>query len=363
MPPEVPRSSEHDARDVAPTSFDMQVHQVFNRTSHPAALGFAQNADGRDVAVALLKATWRFSPRGGVPVEVDENQAIPIFLADRFGGDPAEYPLQFASDLTCNKRGTDVAIVGHAYGFGLRETSAGFRIGTIQKTVRVHGRRSVARVMHRFAVGQAQHFDKVSIGYENAYGGKWQAADGKLLPFPTNPVGKGAHCPEQGGEAPNLEAPNRPYLGPSQTGSEPAALGFVPAGWQQRSRFAGTFDQDWMTNRRPLLPKDFDLRFHNTVAQEQVLQAGLHGGEEMFLLGLHPQAKQIRLTIPRFSCTADFVAQSGSHRIPMVADTLLVVPDEEKLAITFRASYPMDVDIRYLRSVTVTEVRAQGPSR
>jgi hypothetical protein len=341
----------------------MQVHHVFNRTPHRAALAFAQDPDGRDVAVALLKATWRFSTRGGIPVPVGDAQALPVWVGDRYGGDPAESPLQFASDVTCNKRGCDVAIVGYAYGLGRRESTAGFRIGTLEKAVRVHGRRSVAHVLNRFAVGQAQTFEKISVGYESAYGGVWQGPDGKLLPCPTNPVGKGAHCPEQGGEAPHLEAPNHPYLGPSQAGSEPAALGFVPAGWQQRARFAGTFDQDWMTNRRPLLPKDFDLRFYNTVAQDQVLQAGLRGGEELLLIGLHPQAQQLRLTIPRFSCTAEFVVKSSSGRIPMVADTLLVLPDEEKLAITFRASYPMDVDIRYLRSITVAEVRAEGRSR
>lgn len=93
-----------------------------------------------------------------------------------------------------------------------------------------------------------------------------------------------------------------------------------------------------------------------------MLPLGLHGGEEMLLLGLHPQAKQLRLTVPRFNYTAEFVVKSSSRRIPMVADTLLVLPDEEKLAITFRASYPMDVDIRYLRSITVAEVRAGGRS-
>ena len=39
----------------------------------------------------------------------------------------------------------------------------------------------------------------------------------------------------------------------------------------------------------------------------------------------------------------------------MVADTLLVLPDEGKLAVTFRASLPLNVDIRYLRAVTVAE--------
>jgi hypothetical protein len=339
----------------------MQVHELFNRTDHRAALGFAQDPDGREVALALLKATWRFSAAGGVPLVADEAERIPIFLGDQFTGDPAGSPLRFASDLTSNKRGTDVAIAGHAYGFGLREVTAGFRLGSIEKALRVHGVRPVARVLHRFAVGQAQTFEKVGVGYENAYGGVWQDAKGQLLPFPENPIGKGAHCPQQGAQAPHLEAPNHPYFGP-EPASVPTALGFIPAGWQQRSRFAGTFDQDWMDNRRPLLPKDFDVRFYNTVAQDQVLLDGLRGGEKLVLVGLHPQSSQVRLIVPDLRCMAKFVVKSTSQHIPMVPDTLLVLPDEGKLAITFRASCPMDTDIRYLRSLTVDEVRTRGRS-
>ena len=340
----------------------MQVHDLFNRTDHLAALGFAQDPDGRDVAVALLKATWRFSAAGGTPVTARDDQRIPIFLGDRFAGDPAESPLLAASDLTCNKLGTDIAMSGHAYGWGLEEATAGFRLGSLEKALRVHGARSVAPVMHRYAVGHAHPFDKVSVGYENAYGGKWLGPHGQLLPYPMNAVGKGAYCPDAGTQAPHLELPNLPYPGPNLAELEPAALGFIPAGWQQRARFAGTFDADWMENRRPLLPKNFDPRFYNTVAQDQVLRGGLQGGEELTLLGLHAQAKVIRLRIPHYCCTAEFVVRASKQCIPMVADTLLVLPDEGKLAVTFRASLPLNVDIRYLRSVTVAEALVGGRS-
>lgn len=340
----------------------MQVHDLFNRTEHLAALGFAQDPDGRDVAVALLKATWRFSVAGGLPTRARDEQRIPIFLADRFADDAGQSPspLRFASDLTSHKPGTDVAVVGHAYGWGAREASAGFQLGALAKVLRVHGRRALAQVLHRYVIGEAQAFDKLSVGYENAYGGRWADDQGRLLPYPMNPAGKGAFCPDGGTEAPHLEAPDHPYLGPNRAGIEPAALGFIPAGWQQRARFAGTFDAEWMAHRRPLLPKDFDPRFYNTVAQDQVLRGGLRGGEELTLLGLHPQAKRIKLTMPRLGCVAEFVVRSSRQRVPMVADTLLVLPDAEKdagkLAVTLRASCPMEVDIRYLRSVTVAEL-------
>jgi hypothetical protein len=108
------------------------------------------------------------------------------------------------------------------------------------------------------------------------------------------------------------------------------------------------------------LPKNFDPHFYNTVAQDQVLRSGLQGGEELTLLGLHPQAKVVRLRIPHYRCMAEFVVRSTKQCIPMVADTLLVLPDEGKLAVTFRASLPLNVDIRYLRSVTVAEPLLEG---
>ena len=86
----------------------------------------------------------------------------------------------------------------------------------------------------------------------------------------------------------------------------PAGLGFVPAGWKQRARFAGTFDAAWEKARRPLLPDDLDERFWNTVPQDQVLRPKLQGGERLELLNVHPEAERVALALPRLAFTAAF---------------------------------------------------------
>ena len=42
-----------------------------------------------------------------------------------------------------------------------------------------------------------------------------------------------------------------------------AAFGPVGRHWEPRVRYAGTYDDRWTEDRMPLLPKDFDDRFHN----------------------------------------------------------------------------------------------------
>jgi len=78
------------------------------------------------------------------------------------------------------------------------------------------------------------------------------------------------------------------------------------------------------------------------VPQDQVLRPGLKGGERVVLKNLHPRLEMLDFEIPKLAFSARFHIKERTQEIAMVADTLLIEPDEERFSITFRASCPID---------------------
>ena len=64
----------------------------------------------------------------------------------------------------------------------------------------------------------------------------------------------------------------------------PAGFGPIARHWEPRVRWAGTYDKRWQRTRKPLLPDDFDDRFHQCAPEDQQVDGGLIGGELVELL-------------------------------------------------------------------------------
>ncbi len=336
------------------------MHRVVNATPYAAAIAPAQDRDGADLAVAVLKATFRFDARGAVSPAPPEGQ-LPVARTDVHHGDPATTSVRWASDVSPAKPGTDVALVGHAYGRGRREVEAGFRIGHVEKRVVVSGPR-VFVAGFPVAIAGPVPFDKVPLRYEHAFGGGHDEEGRGRVAWPENPVGVGfAKAVVDRAPLPSVELPNGRYRALKDRPT-PGGLGFVPAGWKQRARFAGTFDAAWQKSRRPLLPEDLDERFWNTVPQDQVLRPKLRGGERLELWGVHPEAERVALAVPRAAFTAAFRVKDVETVLPMSADTLLVEPDDGRLAISFRAILPVGDDLRRLQAVVFRAAGAPAAS-
>jgi hypothetical protein len=333
----------------------MRTCEKINLTPHAVDLGACQDGDGRDLVVAVLKATWTFTSTGRLSPAAKDLR-VPVFLADVHHGDPAETSVQWASDVVPRKRGTDVAVNGHAYGRGRKKIEAGFTIGNVQKLIEVSGPR-VWVAGHPPGIAGPVAFDKVPLRFEHAYGGAYDDPQHGRVPYPMNPVGVGfAPALSDRAPLPSLEYRDG-HFRQLKDRPAPASLGFVPAGWKQRARFAGTFDERWASTRRPLLPEDLDERFYNAVPEDQVLEPKLAGGERLVLRGVHPEAEVVTLEMPRSRFIASFHVRDRVVPVPMVADTLLAEPDEARLAISFRSALPLDDDLRDVRSVTF---RADG---
>lgn len=333
----------------------MQIHEKYNFTRFAADFGFCQDKEGLEYAVAVLKATFCFDETGKISIP-ERKVMYPVFQRDKFYGRPDESSLEFPCDIAHAKEGTDVIINGRAYGRGQKEVRAGFRLGTLEKIISVFGPRHWERSLSMAKISTPEPFDAIPIIYENAFGGAFRHEKYGAWPYLLNPVGIG-FCEkfEEGRPLPPLEY-CRQRIASAKDCPLPAAFGAIAVGWRPRTQFAGTFDQAWFDQRRPLWPLDFDDRFYNTVPQDQVLQPKLQGGEGLSLMNLHSTAETIHLTLPVHRFTAMFRIKARTDTLPMVADTLLVAPDENRFYITYRCAVPIGNDIRFLKSVHFEEV-------
>lgn len=327
----------------------MPIHEPKNLTPFACGIGLCQDRDGREWAVAVVKATFLFDEAGQLEPAPPDAQ-LPVLRADEHHGDPAKTSVRYASDIVPVKHGTDVAVVGHAYGRGRASVEAGFRLGALEKVLVASGPRAWVSGGGGSIAGPVP-FERIPLRYEMAYGGAYEDPAQGRVAHPENPVGMGfARVLANRAPLPSLEYRDSRFKAAGDK-PRPASLGFVPPGWRQRARFGGTFDAAWAKKRRPLLPADLDERFYNAVPEDQVLQPKLQGGERMALLRLHPRAERLVLEVPRLACTAAFHVRDRVEELPLVADTLVVEPDEGRLYVSLRASLLIGGDAMRLRRV------------
>jgi hypothetical protein len=331
----------------------MQLHEQFNMTPFRTGIGFCQDSEGRNLALALLKATFHFAANGPIAATT-RDASVPMFKEDVFHGEPAISSLRYATDVVPSKPGVDIAVVGHAYGRDSRSIEAGFAVGACEKVLRVLGPRCWVGGRNPTIAGPVA-FSEIPLLYEHAYGGCDMDAAGNKLIHEQNPVGVGfATLARDKAPLPSFEYRNEGIRSVKDR-PRPAGLGFIPTGWKQRAQFAGTFDAAWEKSRRPLFPKDFDQRFHNAVPQDQVLGGDLKGGERVVLRNLDPRAVNVVFGIPVLHFFAIFHIKERTEELPMRADTVLIEPDEERFAISFRSTCALGDDLRFLKSVTFKE--------
>ena len=130
------------------------------------------------------------------------------------------------------------------------------------------------------------------------------------------------------------------------------SLGPVGRGWSPRSRYAGTYDQDWIDNTFPFLPADFDDSYFQCAPEDQ--QTGfLHGGEQVELMNLTPQGRT-RFHLPVIEVPVVFFRKRDDDiRNNAVLDTLMLEPDKERFTLTWRCSVPLKKNMFEIPQVLV----------
>lgn len=333
--------------------------QIDNQTPFYALLSVLPNADAVDTLYVILKATLVLRPKLALA-----NAQLPVTLADEYYADPSDSSLKSVSEIHVGKPGTDVLLVGRAWGAHgqpVRQMLVRVSAAERHKTIRVLGER------HWQPDGtptEPAPFEAMPLVWERAFGGT-QTLGAQRLAEERNPVGigfaaSGAAAQLIGLPVPNLEHPGEPL---ARLGQSASPVCFAPSAphWLPRRRFAGTYDAAWQRKRAPYLPVDFDPRFLQCAAAELTFDRFLRGGEPIEVVGASPDGP-IAFAIPAANLRLD-VKVAGSLEHPTAnLETVLIEPDENRVCFTWRAALPCDRKVLKVEKVTVRRERAGAAS-
>lgn len=310
---------------------------IVNTTRYSVGEHLHLDEVGHESVTVVVKATFTVEAQSSACRLADDQE--PIRFADQLVNPDAEWSSVFLpSDLCPPKAGADVMVAGRAFLPGsVTSVDVAVGVGSVLAPLRVHGPRLFALSTLGVMVGEAKHVDTVPLIYEKAYGGRssdpncWEER---------NPSGVGVAAKEReldGKPAPQIEHPERPHR---KASDRHAPMGYapIPSHWSPRKEYFGTVDKAWQRSRMPLLPQDFDRRFHNCAHPSLLLESPLRGGERVATLGLC-EAQRWSFELPQF--LVNFHArydQSQEERVGDV-DTLILFPENSRFELICRTTF------------------------
>jgi len=221
-----------------------------------------------------------------------------------------ELPPEQALDLVIPKRVAEYLVIGRACAPG----------GTPAQAVRVSARfgplvKSLLVVGDRHLDGGRMNgpapFTEMPLDWSRAYGGP---------KFAENPLGRGMAEVGVPGVGLVIPLPNieDPAVAPEHRRFRPAGFGPMDQTWPQRARYAGTYDERWLKEDFPGLPRDIDWRFFNAAPADQHLRAPLKGTEEYAFENLHAAEPLIQGRLPGLAPRLFLVRRDGGDALEEV---------------------------------------------
>ncbi|GGD74537.1 DUF2169 family type VI secretion system accessory protein [Caballeronia grimmiae] len=331
--------------------------EFVNATRIAAGYNVGLEASGRELLVVVVKGTFVL-PKAGEETRLHERQ-LPLVMVDTFTGKPGLSAPLYEMDFAARKRACDVLLIGSAHAPDGRQATrvrVGVRVGPMNKSFDVVGDRIWRSGVRGISVSEPQPFARMPISYDVAFGGADLHSDDQSQhdAYPSNPVGRGWHkylkaAWVDGRPLPNTQAIEKAVASPSGT-YEPMALGPLGRAWRQRSRFAGTYDQTWLDNVFPFLPKDFDERYYQTAPEDQQLPVPT-GPIGVELTGLTSDGIR-RFILPHFEAPVRVFPRTGGREdYAAKLDTIVFEPDEERFALTWRLTRPLKKSLHEIAQV------------
>jgi len=332
------------------------VHLINNTPFQTLAVPTVCHQD-KNHLVIIVKASFDIVAGSDVLSVSDEQQEI--LLADKFWGEPDQSSLRYESDIALVKPGTDVAVIGSIYPDNppVRVAEAVINVGSYRKTIRVSGDRYWAKGRVGYQISSPEPFDKMALVYENAYGGQCLNADSEMPSFDErNPCGKGfidikSKVIPEALALPNLENPQQ-LISDIKQQPDPWCCGFVSRAWAPRKNFTGTYDEDWLKNRNPLLPVDFDINVNNAASAGLIVKPYLQGGELVQLENLSPQGR-LSFHLPTIDLKTETSVKAERNQHQMVMDTLVIEPDKARVSLTWRTSRQVNWNLSMIEWIKI----------
>ena len=318
--------------------------ELLNATRMVAGYTMGMEPSGRELLVVVVKGTFSVPQPGEEPQLAKEQ--VPLVEADEFTGEPGFSAPRLESDYAPRKPRCDVLLNGSAYapdGETTQRVTVSLQVGSLQKSFDVVGDRVWSAGLLGASAGKPEPFTVMPISYDNAFGGNDDTHKDKQKhrTYLQNHAGVGFHLypmleSVQDRPLPNTEESDKPVVDPRGK-YRPMAFGPVGRAWHPRLTFAGTYDDDWVENRFPFLPDDFDEQYYQTAPDDQQVDY-LQGGEEVRLVNLTPEG-HTQFRLPKLEVPVEFCrAQGQSETVDAVLDTVLLEPDEKRFILCWRAS-------------------------
>jgi len=311
-----------------------------NQTPFAAAWLVLLDKQAAEHLILVLKATYTIGENGRLDLAKQQDVIRPV---DEFSGEPGQSSIRYEAELGPAKVATDIVLVGSAVAPqpGTTEMNVGLRVGALMQQVKVFGERRWKKSLLGLAISKPLPFDRLPLTYENAWGGKDTShKDPKNhSQEPGNPVGRGFRSKKSELEfadtlLPNVEDPDRPLRHPGGD-LTPRGFGFIARDWQPRLQYAGTYDQKWIEERLPLLPLDFDERFHNAAAPGLVANGYLKGNEVVEVVGC-TKSGRLTFALPNPQPVADAFLAGRAEPILLKLNTVLLDTDAMKLHLLWK---------------------------
>jgi hypothetical protein len=327
---------------------------ITNQTKFKAERTFARDADGAEIWIVAVRATFSISLDGQVAVAEEQDD---VCLAPKYFGEPGRSSLRYDTDLVRTKPGTDVMLHAHAhapYGRPVQALDVSWTVGSLSKEIRVVGDRVWWNASFNprsvdLVPSEPQPYLSCPISYERAWGGVLPGGDAR---DPFNPAGIGTNA-APGQPVPNIEYPANPVRS-SRYNGPPAGFGPIPCDWQPRVKFAGTYDEAWQKERQPLVPKDFQDSYYRCAPADQQVNGFLKGGEEVILRNLTPEGL-LRFRLPQVSLgfNTRIVGGTTHHRAQL--HTVIMEPEERRLIMVWQTALPCHHTLYTLKETVVFE--------
>lgn len=331
--------------------------QLENRTPFAAERAWVRDRDGAEVWLVAVKASFDILPEGKLRVAKEQ---APVLRLPEHHGEAGSSSVKYDADLVLTKTNTDIVVVGHACapaGTQVHQLDCGFRVGTVQKLVRVFGDRTWTGT----GATPAQAFETMPLVYERAYGGRdLNSTDAQPNWDLRNPVGtgySGEKPPPVGTRLPNIEDPKSQH-GNGKDKPTPVGLGVLATHWQPRAALAGTYGPEWMQSRAPLWAQDMDDRWFQSTPADQQAEGFLRGGEPVILhnLGPHGPGGRLQFYVPKVELQFETRFYDGSRMTHESRNlhTVILEPDLPRVSVVWHTALRCHTKVHKLDRTVIT---------
>lgn len=343
----------------------------YNETPLPAEMFAQLNLVGRMNGVVAIRGSFTAKPDRRIKI-CDEQD--PFVWEDTYCGDPLTTPLQAATDLAPFKPGTDVTFRGSTYapdGVPCPRWLCSIEVERrFKKTLQATGPRNwrpryragIARLLDLtrtpafvgWTLEDPAPADTTPLCWREAYGGSWPSSTDPSgqVHHPDNWIGIGWLHPDAAPKdepipAPRIEDPDDPINDWRRLDYVPQGFAPVAPFWEARRAHAGTMDDAWLSQRHPLLPRDFDYRFWQSAPAACIAEPWLQGHEVITLVNLHRRHPRLRIALPGVELSVRLVRPRRPDSIhTAVLDGVHIdfQGDADAVALTWRAGFAWSDD-------------------